>query len=247
MNSSNTSLLYSANNIFNTCLQRTPNNEIYFSFSPRYVSQVSNPSIYNSSVLVDLINGNPDNPNPLRYAGSYMPQLIPKLNCALYEDLKGNNITNNYTYQVSNRITTSSDYTVNENQTINLFAKDYIEFKANTHLKSNSTVWAKIQACPGSSGRMADENAIKNDAVSQSTNDLIIAPNPVTDFVLIKTSQTGFNKVTISSLDGKVVKTETVENTMEYSLNASGIAKGIYLISVTSKEGSLLTQKLIKN
>lgn len=233
---------------FYMSFQRSPINEIYFynNANSRYISRFSNQNIYNPTVVANFLDSNPDYPNFYRFFGN-MPQPIPKLDCALYEDLKGNNITNNYSYQVSDKITTSGDYIVNANQDITFYANNAIEFKANTHLKSNSKVLAKIQPCPTSGSKMQGVNSINTTTiVPDIKNDLVIAPNPATNFVSVKMVQNSFNKITITSLDGKLVKSQLIENTSEYSLDVSGISQGIYIIAVETNKGEKISTKLIK-
>lgn len=229
--------------------QRTPNNDVYFSRNGlnRYISRFSNVNNFSLAAIdANFLYCNPDYPTVSRYADLIFPQLVPKLDCALYEDLKGNNITNTYSYQVSDRIVTSGDYTINNGQVIILYAGNHIVFKANTHLKSGSTVLARIQACSGGSSKMSVESSFKDEKGRNVQKQLILLPNPATNIVTIKSNQS-FNKITVTSLDGKLVKYEVMDNTVEYSLDISEFSKGIYLISVTSTIGDLITQKLVKN
>lgn len=232
----------------NLSFQRTPTNEIYFATNPRFISTFSNPNSSNSTIISNFLDGNPDINQILRYAGIQMPQLIPKLDCSLYEDLKGINITNSYSYQVSDRITTSTDYAVNNGQNITFFANNYIEFKANTHVKNGATVLAKIQTCPTVSNKtVSTASSTSTENIAMLSNQLIIIPNPANSYVNIKTTQIGFNKITINSLDGKVIKTKEVKNDLDYDLEISQMAQGIYVISVETNNGEVLTKKLVKN
>lgn len=248
LSNGNVANLYTGTQDYYQCIQKTPTSDVYIgkNSTSRYLGRFSALNIYNPSIMSSFIDMNPDYPNPLRFS-YFMPQPIPKLDCALYEDLKGNNITNNYSYQVSDKIMTSGGYIVNANQDITFYANNAIEFKANTHLKSNSKVLAKIQPCPTSGSKMQGVNSIGETTTSpRIKNDLIIAPNPVSYFVSVTIIGNVFNKITITSLDGKLVKSQRIENTREYLLDVSGITQGIYIITVETSNGEKISKKLIR-
>ncbi|MGL2966902.1 3-coathanger stack domain-containing protein [Flavobacterium sp. XGLA_31] len=78
-------------------------------------------------------------------------------------------------------------------------------------------------------------------------NTFAIIPNPSSSAVEISMKQAMFNKISISTIDGKVVYERTLEPTDRAKVDVSGYANGIYIINVTSEDGLLLTEKLIKN
>lgn len=230
-------------------LQRTPADEIYFTISnnsSRYLSKITYPNDYNTTITASFLDLNPDYPNPLRTFGRF-PQLIPKLNCALYEELKGNNITANYSYQVSNRITTSGDYAINSGQNINFYANNSIELKANTHLRSGSTVLGKIQACPAPANRISNTVAEETSIKSVQETKLVVYPNPSNDWVTVSLVST-IQSITITSIiDGKAIYNKENVSDSSHQLDCSHFTKGMYIVVVTSKEGKTFTEKMFKN
>jgi len=74
-----------------------------------------------------------------------------------------------------------------------------------------------------------------------------IIPNPSNSVVDIVMKDSNFNKVSITTIDGKVVDERSIENTDTTRIDVSRYANGIYIINVTTEDGQLLSKKLIKN
>ena len=74
-----------------------------------------------------------------------------------------------------------------------------------------------------------------------------IIPNPSNSVIDIVMKDSNFNKVSITTIDGKIVEEKILENTDNSQVDVSRYANGIYIINVTSEDGQLLTKKLIKN
>ncbi len=74
-----------------------------------------------------------------------------------------------------------------------------------------------------------------------------IIPNPSSSIIDVIMKDSNFNKVSITTIDGKIVDTKSVENTDKTQIDVSRYANGIYIINVTSEDGQLFTKKLIKN
>ena len=79
------------------------------------------------------------------------------------------------------------------------------------------------------------------------SKDFAIVPNPSSSTIEIIMNDAKFNKVTISTIDGKTVIERNIEKTDRTLLDVSRYANGIYIINVTSEDGQLYTKKLIKN
>lgn len=79
------------------------------------------------------------------------------------------------------------------------------------------------------------------------TKDFAIVPNPTSSTAEIIMKDAQFNKVSIATIDGKIVLEKNVESTDKTQIDVSRYASGVYIINVTSKDGKLLTKKLIKN
>ncbi|WP_336960589.1 T9SS type A sorting domain-containing protein [Chryseobacterium contaminans] len=71
--------------------------------------------------------------------------------------------------------------------------------------------------------------------------EISIYPNPSTDFITID-SKEGLKKVTISSLEGKIVV--TTENSGK--IDVSKLSKGVYILQGELKNGAVISKKIIK-
>lgn len=74
-----------------------------------------------------------------------------------------------------------------------------------------------------------------------------IMPNPSSSTIDIVMKNSKFNKVSISSIDGKIVFETNVENTDKTTIDVSSYENGIYIINVTTDDGQMISEKLIKN
>lgn len=81
----------------------------------------------------------------------------------------------------------------------------------------------------------------------KSINGFTIIPNPSSSTIEIALKEALFTKVVISTIDGKTVLEQTSDATDRTRLDVSSYANGVYIINVTSEDGQLLTEKLIKN
>lgn len=79
------------------------------------------------------------------------------------------------------------------------------------------------------------------------TKDFAIIPNPSSSTIEIIMKDAKFSKVSITTIDGKVVDEHNIEKTYKTQVDVSRYANGIYIINVTSEDGKLYTKKLIKN
>lgn len=233
-------------------IQRTMNKVYIIKKTPQYavpdpfLSEITNPNDFNTGITYNTINFTNDIGTP----GFCLPPIIPKLKCALYEELKGNNINTNTSYQVSDHISTGDEYTVNINQNINLFANNYIELKSNTHLKSGSLLIAKIQSCQLNINRNSltknEDNNIENKITKNEK--IIIYPNPTDDIVTFSMNYSKICNITINSiLDNKTIITNRIEPNRIFQCDISALKKGIYIVNIVTDEGRTFYEKLIKN
>jgi hypothetical protein len=56
-----------------------------------------------------------------------------------------------------------------------------------------------------------------------------------------------FNQVNITTIDGKIVLDRKVEMANKTKIDISNYANGVYIVTITSNDGQLFTEKLIKN
>ena len=70
-------------------------------------------------------------------------------------------------------------------------------------------------------------------------------PNPVSDVLYIN-SMDIINKVSVYDIQGKVIKTVSGLNSNTSEINLSSLQNGVYFVSITSENGGVLTQKIVK-
>lgn len=83
---------------------------------------------------------------------------------------------------------------------------------------------------------------------TEDWNKLVVYPNPTKDNITIdfgrKVDQA---KISIQDLTGKVVSTETINNTQSYQTSLTHLAKGVYLVSIELKNKEKKVIKIIKD
>ncbi len=85
-------------------------------------------------------------------------------------------------------------------------------------------------------------------ATASFKNDLFSAyPNPVTDVVTVSNKDnTSFNTVSITDINGRIVKSINANNASELQVNISELNSGIYFMNIAS-ENATAVKKIIKN
>jgi hypothetical protein len=73
---------------------------------------------------------------------------------------------------------------------------------------------------------------------------LLIYPNPLNDQLTIETGIIGHNVIEITSLNGQLIYSTEMEGTT-YQLDLSSFQKGVYFITIRSKD-FVTTRKIIK-
>jgi hypothetical protein len=103
-------------------------------------------------------------------------------------------------------------------------------------------------ATPDSNPRSAETPSVDETInLIKLAKDFAIVPNPSSSTIEIIMNDAKFNKVSITTIDGKIVNERNLERTDKTMIDVSRFANGIYIINVTSEDGKLLTKKLIKN
>lgn len=95
---------------------------------------------------------------------------------------------------------------------------------------------------------------IDNFAVTQtlSVNEFLnskfsVSPNPANDFISISNAENILvSGISITDLNGRVVKQNTYNNVSDIQVNVSDLASGMYMINIVSDKGAL-TKKIVKN
>ena len=71
-------------------------------------------------------------------------------------------------------------------------------------------------------------------------------PNPAEDYVTIRTTEI-ITSIELLQLDGKLVKSKNMNRaSLSYRLNLTDVPTGIYLVKLTARNGSIGTNKIIK-
>ena len=83
--------------------------------------------------------------------------------------------------------------------------------------------------------------------LTKIANGFAIIPNPSSSSVEIVMKNQQFNKINVASIDGKTVLERNIELTDKTQIDVSGYANGVYIINITSDDGRIHTEKLIKN
>jgi len=79
------------------------------------------------------------------------------------------------------------------------------------------------------------------------TSKFSVYPNPATNLVKISSdSNTLFDDVKIIDLNGRTVKTVNLNKVANAEINISDLASGVYMLSISSENGSA-TKKIVKN
>ena len=78
-------------------------------------------------------------------------------------------------------------------------------------------------------------------------NNFSVSPNPANDFVTISNADNiSVTAISITDLNGRVVKQNSYSNVTNVQVNVSDLAAGVYMMCISSDRGSV-TKKIIKN
>jgi len=80
--------------------------------------------------------------------------------------------------------------------------------------------------------------------LENQNNNVLVYPNPATDIVSIKMQTQVMEHLKISDVKGSIVYTETLQSKQK-QLNTSSFAKGMYFITITTKNGAVAVKKLM--
>ena len=80
--------------------------------------------------------------------------------------------------------------------------------------------------------------------LENQNNNVLVYPNPATDIVNIKLQTQVMEHLKISDVKGSIIYTETLQSNQK-QLNTSSFAKGMYFITITTKQGAKFVKKLM--
>jgi len=93
----------------------------------------------------------------------------------------------------------------------------------------------------------ATDTLLQNDTFDLASTNFSVFPNPANDFVTISNADNiSVKAISITDLNGRVVKQNTYSNVTNVQVNVSDLASGVYMMSISSDKGSV-TKKIIKN
>lgn len=93
----------------------------------------------------------------------------------------------------------------------------------------------------------ATDTLLQNDTFDLATINFSVSPNPANDFVTISNADNiSVNAISITDINGRVVKQNTYSNVTNVQVNVSDLASGVYMMNITSDKGAF-TKKIIKN
>ena len=135
-------------------------------------------------------------------------------------------------------------------------ASNYVELNPGFEAVFGAQFSAYPEGCSASyiyKAQTANATIIQPTATDETINlikiarDFTIVPNPSSSIIEIIMKDTKFTKVSITTIDGKIVEEQYVDSTNKMQLDVSRYANSIYIVSVTSNDGKLHTKKLVKN
>jgi hypothetical protein len=161
-----------------------------------------------------------------------------------------NNITTGQdNRQASNSITASN--TINTNAVAIYHAKNTVVLKPGFHAKNGSRFRGYIEGCSGNFvGRMAGNENITESLEEETImreQTVRLHPNPATSTVTVY-SESNIISLTISSFQNETLfQAALKDNLKSYELDVSNYPRGIYIITIISDDGTVQTEKLLKN
>ena len=79
------------------------------------------------------------------------------------------------------------------------------------------------------------------------SNKFVVYPNPTTGLINVSNSDNiRLNKITVTDLNGRVVKSNNYDNLSDTQLNVSDLSAGMYLLTISSDQGTAV-KKIVKN
>lgn len=133
-------------------------------------------------------------------------------------------------------------------------AENYVELNPGFEAVLGSQFAAYPEGCsstfvyrPGEEQYVYREIPEENINLVKLINGFSIIPNPSSSFIEIVMNDGTFNKVSITTIDGKTVCEKQLETIDRTQIDVSKYPTGIYIVNVISDDGRVHTEKLIKN
>lgn len=111
----------------------------------------------------------------------------------------------------------------------------------------NSYFLASISNCEIASKQIFQNELSSNHQVNSEEKSITIYPNPTNGVATINWSNYNIEMVTLTSIDGKILKSQTVDDLdKEIKIDLSGLSDGIYQVVINENNNSFL-RKIVKN
>ena len=92
-----------------------------------------------------------------------------------------------------------------------------------------------------------DDTLLAIESIDVINNSFLISPNPANNFVKISnTDNTIINEITVTDLNGRIVKTTNFKNVSNIEVNVADLTSGVYFMNINSDKG-IVTKKIMKN
>lgn len=227
-------------------LQRAKDSEVYYTeIGSGFLGKIDNPT--------NTYNGFSANPTSVFLSGAVssngLPQLFPKHpGCITDIILTAPETNNNYTYQVSNSITTQTNYSINS-LNIDMRAGNNILLLPDTEIGFGSNYTASIENCPASKPSnmhyLMPSTGVQNYVINvnniiKTSGEVKVYPNPTSNIFTIDTENENIQKWELYDLSGKLVLQGRESNG-----SVAGLAKATYVLKVSMKNKEVKTHKLI--
>jgi hypothetical protein len=93
----------------------------------------------------------------------------------------------------------------------------------------------------------ATDSLLENDNFDIAASKFSVSPNPANDFISVTNSDNILvSGISITDLNGRVVKQNSYTNVSDIQVNVSDLASGMYMMNITSDKGAV-TKKIVKN
>ncbi len=192
----------------------------------------------------------PSDPCGFFYTVSVSFRPIQDCNCGAFLSLETPEVNTSKIYE-NVLIKTSNNYTVSGNKTIQLITPyNYIKLLPNSSIESQTffETFLGYNSCFQDT-RPANPSlgSIGNDELKNYNIRLAVVPNPSSSTTEVLLNNGTFNKVLITSFDGKTVLDMSIENSESFEVDVSNYANDLYIVTIIDKDGQIYNQKLIKN
>ncbi|WP_298395786.1 3-coathanger stack domain-containing protein [Flavobacterium sp.] len=133
-------------------------------------------------------------------------------------------------------------------------AENYVELNPGFEAVLGSQFAAYPEGCSstfvyriGQEQNNSDEQLEENINLIKLSNGFSIIPNPSSNFIEVVMNDGDFNKVNIATIDGRIVFDKFTDAINRTQIDVSKFPTGIYIINVTTEDGQIHSEKLIKN